>query len=91
MVPLIATQAFTYAHRRLKADDPFDARSKADARVLIAIGKAKLPSVGAAESAAPSITDLRKQYQAVIGRRPAMTWGAAMLLEKIAAANQAKG
>lgn len=40
-VPMIASKAFTYAGRRLKAGDPFPARGESDARVLAAIGNAK--------------------------------------------------
>jgi hypothetical protein len=40
MPDLIATQRFTYGTRRLKADAPFKA-SKQDARVLVALGKAR--------------------------------------------------
>lgn len=40
-VPMIATRAMTYATRQLKADDEFEA-SRADARLLAALGRAKL-------------------------------------------------
>ena len=40
-VPMIATRDMTYATRQLKADDAFDA-SRSDARLLAALGRAKL-------------------------------------------------
>lgn len=39
-VDLIATRSMTYNTRRLVAEDPFQARPR-DARILIAIGKAR--------------------------------------------------
>jgi hypothetical protein len=44
MVDLIATTALTYGTRRLLPDDTFNARTRADARALVAIGKAKFPA-----------------------------------------------
>ena len=40
-VSMIATKAMTYATRQLRADEPFEA-SRMDARVLTALGRAKL-------------------------------------------------
>lgn len=40
-VDLIATKAMTYSTRRLQADDLFQANRR-DARLLVAIGKARL-------------------------------------------------
>lgn len=40
-VPLVATRDMIYATRRLKADDEFEA-SRNDARVLTALGRARL-------------------------------------------------
>lgn len=41
MPQMKATKSLTYGTRRLKADDIFTARTGADARVLIALKKAK--------------------------------------------------
>lgn len=41
MPKMIATKSMTYATRRLSAGDPFTARSRADAGVLVALGKAR--------------------------------------------------
>lgn len=49
-VDLIATRAMTYSTRRLIAEDPFQA-SRRDARILVAIGKARF--VNPAEQPAP--------------------------------------
>ncbi len=42
MPELIASKSLIYGTRRLKAGDIFTARTKTDARALIAIGKASL-------------------------------------------------
>lgn len=44
-VPMIASKGFTYAGRRLKAGDPFEARGESDARVLEAIQNARRGTV----------------------------------------------
>lgn len=41
MPAMIAAKGFTYGTRRLKAEDPFSARSKEDARLLHALGRAR--------------------------------------------------
>lgn len=41
MVDMIATKKLKYGTRRLTAGDPFEARHDRDARLLIAIGKAR--------------------------------------------------
>lgn len=41
MVDLIATKAMTYGTRRLLPDTAFSARTSSDARVLVALGKAR--------------------------------------------------
>lgn len=51
-VDLIATRAMTYSTRRLVADDLFQA-SRRDARLLVAIGKAKFVDAADAPSAKP--------------------------------------
>lgn len=53
MAELIATRALTYGTRRLTAGDAFQARPR-DARILLAIGKARVP---AAEPAEPPAVD----------------------------------
>lgn len=49
-IDLIATRSMTYNTRRLMADDLFEARPR-DARLLIAIGKARLVYAHAEASA----------------------------------------
>ena len=51
MIDLIATRAMTYSTRRLQADDSFQARPR-DARLLIAVGKARRADVPAGNEAA---------------------------------------
>ena len=53
---LIATKSMSYGGRRLAPGDQFDARPR-DARLLIAIGKAKLEPVRAPEAAPEAAPD----------------------------------
>ena len=72
------------------ADDPFVA-SRVDARLLVAIGKARYATEGAkAADDAPTgdLASLREAYQTKVGRKPFMGWDAATLAAKIA---EAKG
>ncbi len=52
MLKMTALKPMTYATRRLKVGDPFDARNRSDARVLIALKKAEL--AGGEADAAPA-------------------------------------
>jgi hypothetical protein len=91
MVNLIATKALTYKTRRLQADDLFEARPR-DARLLVAIGKARDAAVGSLplpKAPAPVVDErlaLREQYKAATGKKPFGGWDAATLKTKIAAA-----
>jgi hypothetical protein len=83
---LIATKPMVYGTRRLAAGAPFEA-SNPDARVLIALGKAKERDVKPKKQ--PPHNDLafaRAEYERVIGKRPFMGWNADELRAKIAAA-----
>lgn len=66
-VPMIASKAFTYAGRRLKAGDSFPARGEGDARVLSAIGSAKrdtqVPTAITDPVPAPAATKRGKGYR----------------------------
>lgn len=54
MPDMIAAKGFTYGTRRLKADEPFTARSKDDARLLQALGRARYATAeGRADDAEP--------------------------------------
>jgi hypothetical protein len=87
---LIATKPMTYATRRLLPGDSFAAKP-ADARVLVAIGKARevqarvpvQPPGPEAEKAARNA--LRAEYEKKLGRRPFTGWDAAELKRRIAA------
>lgn len=87
---LVATKSLTYATRRFKAGDEFEAKPR-DARLLIAIGKAKaVREVSKIAPPPPEVTlaALRAEYELVIGRRPFMGWGADMLRAKISDARK---
>lgn len=88
-VPMIATKDLTYATRRLKADDAFEA-SRSDARVLTALGRGRLVE-GEVKKPASAPADerdaLRAAYQNKVGKRPFMGWDADTLRAKIAAAD----
>lgn len=87
---LVATRALRYGTRRLQAEDGFQAPAR-DARLLVAIGKARYATENAtAAEALPPVADdlpaLRQTYQTKTGRRPFMGWDAATLRAKIAEA-----
>lgn len=50
---LIATRPFRYGTRRLQAGEDFEARNPRDARLLIAVGRARAPDPGELPVAAP--------------------------------------
>ena len=77
MCNLIATKPLTYATRRLKAGDEFTARSVRDARILIAIRKARV----APDRAEPAISleELREAYRSLKQDEPDKRWGVARL------------
>ncbi|HTN40833.1 MAG TPA: hypothetical protein VLZ84_06745 [Asticcacaulis sp.] len=88
---LIATKALMYNTRRLMAGDAFQAKP-ADAKLLIAIKKARRPEEGAeafSPRAAPVSDDasaLRAEYERKFGKKPYMGWDADMLQSKLARA-----
>jgi hypothetical protein len=90
MADLIATRGMTYATRALQAGDPFQA-SNQDARILIAIKKARLaaetdvtaPAAPAAPPHPATIEQLRDQA-ARLGITVSTRWGEKRLLEEIA-------
>lgn len=93
---MIATKDMTYATRRLKAGDEIADVSGPNARLLSALGRARLVEPGetkkavAAEVQHDALVDLRDEYQRVTGgRRPFNGWDADQLRERIAAAAQA--
>lgn len=96
-VPMVATKALTYATRRLKPEDEFNATSRTDARVLAALGSARYatPESEAGGGAAPAqsagdLAALRAKYLEVTGKRPFTGWDAAKVRAKLAAAVAAK-
>lgn len=97
MTDMIAIRPFRYATRALRAGEGFIAKSKRDARILVAIGKARVkrdpgkidpPPAGLAQKIAATATPddlpaLRAEYQAATGKRAFHGWGAETLRAKI--------
>lgn len=97
MPDLIAVKMFTYATRRLMPGQDFIARTPRDARLLIAMGKARAkraagqiappPPELAAKIAAAVVPDnmaaLRASYEVATGKRPFMGWSADQLRARI--------
>lgn len=92
---MIATKDMTYATRRLKAGDEIEDVSGPNARLLTALGRARLVAPGETKKAVQAevqhdaLADLRAEYQRVLGKRPFNGWDADELREKIAAAGEA--
>lgn len=99
MVDLIARKSMMYNTRRLLPDEPFEAKPR-DARVLVAIGKARPATETApaserrlhrrpqAQPTAATHDDLkavRADYERVVGKRPFNGWDVATLRQKMAA------
>lgn len=92
-VELTATKGLRYGTRRLQADDDFTA-NKRDARVLVAIGKARYRTEDARaadetprRAPAPAADErkaLREAYAKKAGKKPFAGWDAATLKAKIA-------
>lgn len=99
MKDLIATSSFVYASRRLLPGQDFTTKTARDARVLIAIGKARqqrkqgriaAPPADLVEKIASSgdeTSALRKEYEEVVGKRPYMGWDADTLRARISEAD----
>lgn len=91
-VPMIATKDMRYGTRMLRAADEFEAYDRGQARLLTALGRARLVEVGEtkkevrAEVEADARAALRAEYQRVVGKKPYNGWNADTLREKIAAA-----
>jgi len=82
---LIATKSLRYGTRRLMADDGFQARPR-DARLLVAIGKARYATEDAKaadEAPVDDLAALRAEYQTKVGKKPYMGWDVATLRTKI--------
>lgn len=84
---MIATKSMTYATRRLRAGEAFDAKRRTDAVILEAIKKARpVEDLPAKDDAGDDLAALRALYQEKLGKRPFNGWDAATLRAKIAAA-----
>lgn len=89
-VGLIAMKGLRYGTRRMVADTAFTA-SKRDARLLVAIGKARYATENATASDGPpvDIAALRSAYTAKFGKKPFAGWDAETLQAKIAESDKA--
>lgn len=89
---MIVTRDMTYATRRLQAGDELNDVSGPNARLLTALGRARLVEPGEtkrdvkAEVQADAKAGLREEYQRVFGKKAFNGWGPDTLREKIAAA-----
>lgn len=96
---LKATRDFTYSTRRLKAGDVFEVRKPFDAKILVAIKKAKPHREPGKVSAPPAnlaaklpvvdeagdeMVTLRAEYAERLGKRPFNGWDADTLRAKMA-------
>jgi len=89
MPNLIAVREVRYAGRNVFPGEAFEASDK-EAKLLVAIGKAKPadisePEVPAIPKTAEDIVALRGDYETMVGKRPFMGWDAAQIREKMAA------
>ncbi|AKR55712.1 hypothetical protein XM25_07855 [Devosia sp. H5989] len=97
---LIATQHMTYATRRLRPGQPFQASDK-DAALLVKIKRARevgalgAPPASVVAKVKPAGQDpdaemkaLRAQYMVVFGKRPGPKWGPDELASRIAEATK---
>lgn len=79
---MIANRAMTYRTRRLKADEPFEAKTRRDFAALRITKKAR-PDEGA-EVDRDELAELRAEYQERFEKRPFHGWDADKLREKLA-------
>jgi hypothetical protein len=81
---LIATKPLTYNTRRLKAGEGFTVRSDKDARILVALRKARAaPAEVAAKTDDFDLDYLRNAYLEQKGEEPDKRWGAARLKREL--------
>lgn len=88
----VATRDMTYATRRLKAGDEFQANRR-DGRTLVAIGKAAELPAAIAKLTKPTahvdeLTETRLRYENVVGKRAFHGWDVAELERRIAEHDQ---
>ena len=71
---LIAREPLTYATRRMKAGEEFDAVTATDADVLVLLRLAKKKQANENQSSAAGV-DPRAEYETLAGRPPDGRWG----------------
>lgn len=90
---LQATRDFSYGTRRLKAGQVFEA-PRAEARLWLLTKRAQVAPAAAVKPPPPvapedgELAAARAEYERVVGKKPFYGWDAAMLREKIAAADE---
>lgn len=90
MPKLIATKAMTYATRRLRAGDEFEATNQ-HARILKAIGKASDAAVAPKrQEPAVDVVEVLRRRATEMGLQFDRRWGEARLREAIESALKAK-
>lgn len=92
---LEAKTSFSYGTRRLRAGDYFTARTTADARALVALGKAGAqngeseppkpakPKKAEADGGKDLVKKLRADYEDILKKKPFAGWDAAELQRRI--------
>jgi hypothetical protein len=91
MVNMISIKDHTYGTRRLKAGDDIENVSGPNARLLKALGRARLIESGEKKTEIKSDVQahakaaLRDEYERIFGKRPFNGWDAEALRQKIAA------
>lgn len=92
MAKLTATKSFVYATRRLLPGEDFITKTERDARLLVAMGKARHAEGGdpalVTHARVDDLTTLRAEYLALLGKKPFNGWDAATLTAKIAEASK---
>lgn len=95
MRDLEAKTSFPYGTRRLRSGDYFTAQTTADARALVALGKAGYrrgtddaeqpakPKKGASDGGKDLLKKLRADYEEVLKKKPFGGWDAAELQRRI--------
>ena len=81
---MIANRAMTYGTRRLRPNDEFPA-SRRDADLLRRLGRARYAET-AAPAPAEDMTELRRDYERIVGKRPFPGWDADELKRRMAEA-----
>lgn len=96
MRKLVAIKHMSYATRHFRPGEDFETRTDRDARILIAAGRAKPARIPGKIAPPPaevvqkvvdpvddSLSDLRAEYQSLVGKKAYHGWDAAELQRRI--------